>query len=190
MSKTINSTHNKAENGFTIVELMIATTVLSVILLLASVVIIGIGNLFYKGVAQSQTQGDVRTIIDDVSQHLKLDGGNVIAFTDPSNPDIVHAATSPSGLFRSTDGGGSWISIGAGLPANFAVNTIAVDPRDSNKIWAGLGAGLPGAFVGTGGQGEGSADGGISEQDSVAVEDRGAVVRREDRRSDSHRTGV
>jgi len=59
-------------SGFTIVELMIATVVLSVILLLSTVMITSIGNLYYKGVNKSRLQDDARTIANDVSQRLEL----------------------------------------------------------------------------------------------------------------------
>lgn len=57
--------------GFTIIELMIATAILSTILLLATVMMINIGSLYYKGVNQSRTQDDARSITDQVSQDLK-----------------------------------------------------------------------------------------------------------------------
>jgi prepilin-type N-terminal cleavage/methylation domain-containing protein len=60
------------QSGFTIVELMIATAVLSVLLLLSTSVILGVGNLYNKGVNQSRTQDDARSIIDEVTQHLQL----------------------------------------------------------------------------------------------------------------------
>lgn len=64
------------QKGFTIIELMIATSVLSVILVLVATVMINIGNLYYKGVNQSRVQDNVRAITDDVSQQLKFAGGN------------------------------------------------------------------------------------------------------------------
>jgi prepilin-type N-terminal cleavage/methylation domain-containing protein len=57
--------------GFTIIELMIATAVLSIIIVIVSVMMISIGNLFYKGVNQARIQDSVRTITDQVSQDLK-----------------------------------------------------------------------------------------------------------------------
>ena len=62
----------KASDGFTIIELLIATAVLSTILLMVTVVMINIGHLYYKGINQSRIQDNVRAITDDVSQHLKL----------------------------------------------------------------------------------------------------------------------
>lgn len=60
------------QKAFTIIELMIATVVLSTILVMVTTMMIGIGNLFYKGVNQARVQDDVRSITDDVSQHLQL----------------------------------------------------------------------------------------------------------------------
>jgi prepilin-type N-terminal cleavage/methylation domain-containing protein len=71
--------------GFTIVELMIATTVLSVILLLATVILSNIGGLYYKGINESRTQDNVRGITDQVSQDLKYTGGD---FTGPTTENI------------------------------------------------------------------------------------------------------
>jgi len=62
----------KSNNGFTIIELMIATSVLSVILVLVTILMMSIGNLYYKGVNQSRAQDDTRSITDELSQHLQL----------------------------------------------------------------------------------------------------------------------
>jgi prepilin-type N-terminal cleavage/methylation domain-containing protein len=61
-----------SQKGFTIVELMIATTVLSIILLLVTFMIIGIGRLYTKGINLSRIQDNTRAIVDDVSQHVQL----------------------------------------------------------------------------------------------------------------------
>jgi prepilin-type N-terminal cleavage/methylation domain-containing protein len=60
------------EGGFTIIELMIATSVLSVMLVMVTVMMINIGNLYYKGISQSRIQDNVRNITDEVSKHLEL----------------------------------------------------------------------------------------------------------------------
>lgn len=73
--------HNLNTRGFTIIELMIATTVLSVVLLLATSLMTNIGNLFQKGVNQSRVQDAARSIADDVSQNLKLNIGTLTSGT-------------------------------------------------------------------------------------------------------------
>lgn len=56
----------KSHAGFTIVELMIATTVFSVVLILAMTGFFQIGHIFYKGVSVTQTQ----TVADQIGQDV------------------------------------------------------------------------------------------------------------------------
>lgn len=70
-SKTTNS------QGFTLVELMIATVIFSVVLLLISAGMIQVGRLFYKGSTSVNTQEIARTIIDDISQAIQFGGETV-----------------------------------------------------------------------------------------------------------------
>jgi prepilin-type N-terminal cleavage/methylation domain-containing protein len=76
------------QKGFTIIELMIATTVLSVILLLVTTMMISIGNLFYKGINQARVQDDTRNITDEIAQYLQLSGTAPLPGIDSGNPDI------------------------------------------------------------------------------------------------------
>jgi len=61
----------KKQSGFTILELMIATVIVSIILLLVTSVMISLQNLYYKGVNQESVQNDVRNITDQVSQEIQ-----------------------------------------------------------------------------------------------------------------------
>jgi len=90
---------------------------------------------------------------------------------DPNNTDIIYAGTSqrlllgdvnptffnapnPSqGLFKSTDGGSSWIQLGAGFPAgntgnalatflNVDINVVVVDPANSNRLYCASRSGV------------------------------------------------
>jgi prepilin-type N-terminal cleavage/methylation domain-containing protein len=72
-------------DGFTILELMIATMVFSVVLLLATAGIMQIARIYYKGVTETNTQNAARNIIDSISQAIQFSGG-----------DISGTATSPS----------------------------------------------------------------------------------------------
>lgn len=60
------------QQGFTIVELLIAMTVFSIILLVCLVGIVQIGRYFYKGVTITRTQNTARTTIDTVSQSIQF----------------------------------------------------------------------------------------------------------------------
>lgn len=69
----VNEEPNR-QGGFTIVELMIATIVFSVIMLLAAGVVIRFTSNFQRGVTQTTTQNAARSIIDLVSQQLQFTG--------------------------------------------------------------------------------------------------------------------
>lgn len=54
--------------GFTIIELLIATVIFSLILLIISGAIIQFSRIYYKGVISSKTQETARSIVDEVSR--------------------------------------------------------------------------------------------------------------------------
>ncbi len=64
--------------GFTIVELMIATVVFSVILLLLTAGIISVGNIYYRGITSSRTQAATRAISDNVVQAIQYSADSII----------------------------------------------------------------------------------------------------------------
>ncbi len=77
------------QKGFTIIELLIATAVLSTILVLVTVVMVNIGSLYYKGINQSRVQDNVRSITDEVAQNIRFNSQPPTApVTDPNNPNI------------------------------------------------------------------------------------------------------
>jgi prepilin-type N-terminal cleavage/methylation domain-containing protein len=65
------------KNGFTLVELMIAVTVFSVLLLLSAASLTQISRLYYKGVIVTKTHNVNRNIIEDISQAFQFSSGNV-----------------------------------------------------------------------------------------------------------------
>jgi prepilin-type N-terminal cleavage/methylation domain-containing protein len=60
------------QKGFTLVELMIATAVFTVVLLVATTGIIRIGNIYYKGIITAQTQNSTRNIGNDLATSLQF----------------------------------------------------------------------------------------------------------------------
>lgn len=64
-------TKNHQNHGFTIVELMIATVVFAIILLMTLGGFVQIGRTFYKGVTISRTENTVRTIADSLSSDIR-----------------------------------------------------------------------------------------------------------------------
>lgn len=68
-----NSINFSSKNsGFTILELLIATTVFSVIILIVATGVIKIGNIYYKNITSSRTQDTVRSIVDEVTASVQL----------------------------------------------------------------------------------------------------------------------
>ena len=65
------------QRGFTIVELMMATLVFSMILLLVTLGVLQVNRVYYKGVTEANTQAVARSIMDTVSQAIQFDGGLV-----------------------------------------------------------------------------------------------------------------
>ncbi len=54
------------QEGFTIVEFMIATAVFSMVILLCSYAIIHVGRMYHKGVLTNRTQDTARRVVDDM----------------------------------------------------------------------------------------------------------------------------
>jgi prepilin-type N-terminal cleavage/methylation domain-containing protein len=79
------------QRGFTIIELMIATLVFSVILLLVTAGILQIARVYYKGHTESNTQNTARSIIDSISQAIQFTGGTVTETTASPTPGTDYA---------------------------------------------------------------------------------------------------
>lgn len=65
------------QSGFTIIELLIATTVFSVVLLVISGAIIQIGRLYTKSINSVRTQEVARSIISDMSESIQFNPGSI-----------------------------------------------------------------------------------------------------------------
>jgi len=77
--------HNR--KGFTIIELMIATVVFSLILLVIMGAIIQFGRIYYKGVIQSRTQERARAISEDIAKHIQF--GKTVTLPSAPDPDGI-----------------------------------------------------------------------------------------------------
>lgn len=60
------------KRGFTIIELMIATVVFSLVVLVITVAVMQFSRQYYRGVVASSTQGTARSIIDDVTRSIQF----------------------------------------------------------------------------------------------------------------------
>lgn len=75
---------DKHQTGFTIIELLIATLVFSVLLIVMMSAIIRTSDLFYKGVSMSKTQEDARNVVQSIASDIQFTGGAPIAKTGVS----------------------------------------------------------------------------------------------------------
>ena len=68
-------------------------------------------------------------------------GGRTRALVvDPRDPQILFAGGVAGGVWKTTNGGGSWRPLDD-LMANLAIGSLAMDPADSNTLYAGTGEG-------------------------------------------------
>jgi photosystem II stability/assembly factor-like uncharacterized protein len=56
---------------------------------------------------------------------------------DPLRQWVIYAAAEQIGVFKSTDAGLSWNAVNAGLPAGITIQSLAIDPVNSETIYAG-----------------------------------------------------
>ncbi|MBI1952435.1 type II secretion system protein, partial [Candidatus Saccharibacteria bacterium] len=61
-----------APGGFTIAELLIATSIFSVVLLVGAAAVTQLGRSYYKGVTVTQTQQAAKQIMQNVSSNIRL----------------------------------------------------------------------------------------------------------------------
>lgn len=127
------------QKGFTVIELLIATTVFSVVLLLLTTGILQIGRTYQKGVTQAQTLDTVRTITDDIAQSIQFSGGQVIAAV-PDAPSGEHGICAGSRLYSFVRGtklkgdGTNHVLI-----AETVANCVGATPRNFSTVNLGAG---------------------------------------------------
>jgi prepilin-type N-terminal cleavage/methylation domain-containing protein len=74
-----------SSSGFTIIELMIATAVFSVVLLLLVTGVITVTRQYIQGLNEAHTQDVARNISNTVSQAIQFNGGS---YTGPGSPVV------------------------------------------------------------------------------------------------------
>jgi prepilin-type N-terminal cleavage/methylation domain-containing protein len=72
-------TLHKNNHGYTLIELLIASTIFAVILLGAAATLLQINKMYYKGVITSRTQDTSRKIIDEISRNVQFSDQKIVA---------------------------------------------------------------------------------------------------------------
>jgi prepilin-type N-terminal cleavage/methylation domain-containing protein len=78
----------RSSQGFTIIELMIAISILAMVLLLTTIGIVRIGAGYYKGITQANTQQTARTILNDVAQNIQFSGFTTVGDNGPLGHNV------------------------------------------------------------------------------------------------------
>lgn len=81
----MKSIKHSNQKGFTIIELLIATSVFSIVLVVAASGILAIGRLYYKGITSSRTQETTRSVVNTIT--------NTVQFNSQSRADDEVADT-------------------------------------------------------------------------------------------------
>lgn len=76
-SASVSNRRRTEQQGFTILELMIATMVFSVILLVVAAGILSFTKQYVKGITTSKTQTVARAVMADVVQNIQFSGGQI-----------------------------------------------------------------------------------------------------------------
>lgn len=90
---------NKNQSGFTIIELMIATTIFSLILMLCLAGILQITKMYYQGVTTARTQDKAREVVDEIAETLRYSSSTLFPQATPPTdllvvgPDVLVGAS-------------------------------------------------------------------------------------------------
>ena len=60
---------------------------------------------------------------------------------EPGNPDVMYASAVAGGVWKTTNGGKSWVQLTDLAIPNIAVNSLAIDPASPRTLYAGTGEG-------------------------------------------------
>jgi prepilin-type N-terminal cleavage/methylation domain-containing protein len=95
-----NFKHKLTNQGFTIIELLIATVIFSIVLLVLTQTIISLTNTYYHGVIQTQTYQTVKNINNDIVGQLQFGVGNILSQSNqpedwpPNSSDNITSSSS------------------------------------------------------------------------------------------------
>ncbi len=133
--------------GFTIVETMISLAILGTILLFATIIIINVSNLYYKGIDTASAQDNTRSIINQLGQDLKFNVGPLAVGSDTVSSVPIQSYCIGSIRYSFAVG----YRVGAGNESNTSGTSFPLlphaiwrdDKSNSNDVPTGQPAGCP-----------------------------------------------
>ncbi len=95
---------------------------------------------FYQVANQIQAQNQTKsnTYLWTLQGPQNIGGRFNCVVTDPTDTSIIYAGAAQGGLFKTTNGGVSWLPIFDAQPF-LSIGHIKIDPTNHNKIWVGTG---------------------------------------------------
>ncbi len=82
------------------------------------------------------------TDVSEKSDGFKQSGGSPALAIDPSKPFVVYVGVDGGGIFKTSDGGNSWVQVNTGLTTK-VVSALVIHPDNTYIIYAGtLGGGV------------------------------------------------
>ncbi len=93
-----------SQRGFTVIELLIATAIFSIVLLMVTFAVMQITRVYYKGITETNTQNTARSIVDNISQAIQFGGTGNIQASSGTTPGQSYAFCIGNQLFSYTLG--------------------------------------------------------------------------------------
>ena len=138
---------NDDSSGFTIIELLVATLVFSIVLVVILAAFITISRLFYKGVNMSRTQEDARSVLQSITNDIQFSASapQFQAITTNTRPATGYFCI---GLHRykyqlgyqlgSKAGSGDYAVLRQDIPFGSGCNSTATETNDQEMLDPGM----------------------------------------------------
>lgn len=100
----------------------------------------GIWTINQGEIRKSTDYGETWNVIGDTTNGLP-DAPVWSLVIDPNsdlNSRVLYAASFGNGIYKTTDGGGSWFPVNNGLGTNRDIHKIVIDPSNSNILYVGI----------------------------------------------------
>lgn len=124
----------RRDAGFTIIELLVATLVFSMVLILIAIGVLQFNHAYYSGITQSQTQNTARSILEQISQDIQFSGSQITSPIANGGTDPEHGFCIGSDRYSFRPG---WELVNSG-PKVAQHQTLHALVKDSPGICSGM----------------------------------------------------